>query len=438
MGIKKKVRVMGLGYVGLANLAFLSLDRRLDVSGFDPDTEKIESLKKGLFYLHEPMSNQVLATKLSPSSYSSDSASLIGADIYVIAVGTPTKPSGEADLSFLWDAISLVKEGARRECVVLVRSTVPPKTCQTISDKLNENEGCHFHAVSFPEFLSEGHAFEDEQTPSRFVVGSMDKEGFDCVRYLRENDIANGIPMFEMSCQSSELSKYAANLFLSMKISFINELSRLSEQEGADIGDIALAMGSDPRIGRSMLKAGVGFGGSCFPKDGAALLSIGKKDGVCLSLVSASQEVNRSQTDFFLMKIKRFFPSLKNQRIALLGLSYKSGTSDIRHSPSLDIAAKLIKEGAEVVAFDPSPLARWDFAKEVDLSVMAVSLTDALSDADAVVILTEDPLFASLDENALLKIVRGRFIFDGRNLYPLYYFKYFNYVSIGRKDILHL
>jgi UDPglucose 6-dehydrogenase len=425
-----KIAILGLGYVGLSNLAFLANETRSKVVGFDVDETKIAALKKRQYYLDEPGLNQALKG-LKDLPYTSSLDEIKDADAYFLCVGTPEKEDGSADLSALFVAVDSLKGASSKKAYLVIRSTVPVGTANSVKERLKDAAN-PFIVISYPEFLAESRAYEDEAKPARFVVGCSDKDGFDFIENLRKKSISEGIPFYPMSNESAELTKYASNIFLSLKISYINELARYAEVAGANINDVALAMGADPRIGHSMLKAGVGYGGSCFPKDSKALIQSAAKEGVTLLLPEAANAVNLTQPLYFYKKILSSLPNSHGTTIALLGLSYKAGTSDIRNSIALKLASYLLEAGYTLKGYDPSELARQAFGAAMPKLTVVSSLEEAVKDADALLLLTED--FADLDETFLLKAMRGRYLFDGRNLYSVNHFKYFRYLSVGRKD----
>jgi UDPglucose 6-dehydrogenase len=422
------IAVVGLGYVGLSNLAFLAAETRHQVIGFDVDETRIASLKARQYYLDESKLNQVLKG-LKDILYTSSSKEISAADAYFLCVGTPSKEDGSADTSALFAVIDTLKEVANKDAYLVIRSTVPVGTAAALRERLKDASH-RFIVISYPEFLAESKAYEDEATPARFVVGCQEKEGFDFIENLRKKSISSGIPFYPMSNESAELTKYASNIFLSLKISYIDELARYAEVSGANIVDVALAMGSDPRIGHSMLKAGAGYGGSCFPKDSQALLKSAAEKDVTLLLPEAANAINLTQPLYFAKKIFAALPVKEARQLTLLGLAYKAGTSDIRNSVALKLASYLLEAGYTLKGYDPSPLARKAFAEALPQVQVVSSLKEALAEADGLVLLTED--FAHLDEAMLLSAMKGRYLFDGRNLYSVNHFKYFTYLSVGR------
>jgi UDPglucose 6-dehydrogenase len=431
-----RITVIGLGYVGLANLAVLSSDKSLETIGFDKDFFKVAALHDGTY----PFDEESLRAELSlnkPLITSDPLQALKGSSAYLIAVGTPSLQDGTTDLSSLFDSLSLIRSYADKDAFIVIRSTVPVGTASNISAFLNKGSKHSFKVISLPEFLSEGTALADERKPARIVVGAIDKASFEFVRTLKEREIKSGVPLLEMSNESAELAKYASNAFLAMKISFINELARYSEKSGADIAAVALAVGADPRIGSAMLKPGIGYGGSCFSKDMASLINQSAAINAPLLLPEAAAAINQTQPLYFLKKIETQIPNLKGICLAISGLTYKAHISDIRNSLSLVLASCLLAEGADLVGFDVSAEARANFKKRLPKVKIVDSLEKALKGADALVILTEDESNVSLAEARLVKLMKGRSIYDSRNLYALDYFKIFDYYSIGRRDVIN-
>jgi UDPglucose 6-dehydrogenase len=434
-----KITVVALGYVGLTNAVNLA-SKGNQVIAYDHDEKKIAALQKGDVVLEEPGLASALAKAGKRLTFTSDEKTAYqDASIIFLAVDTPEGTDGSSDLTHLAEAVASIKKYATKDTFVIIRSTVPVGTANEISRTMNENSKVKFSIISNPEFLAEGQALANENFPYRIVVGAKGLPSFDLMRKIYAKPILNGVPYYEMSNASAEFTKYASNLFLAVKISYINELSRLAEPLGADITLVAQAMGADPRIGHSMLKAGVGYGGSCLPKDGSALAASAKAHGLRLSIAEDANEVNLTQPFYFYQKIMRKIGPVKGKKIAVLGLSYKAGTGDIRSSVAKYFVPALTKDGALVAAYEPSKNARKAFgvfADGLDGFTLVDTLEGALKDAEAILILTEDESFAALDETKLLSLMPGRVIFDGRNLYQPDHFRYFDYVSVGRPEHL--
>jgi len=435
-----KVSIIALGYVGLTNAIVLA-ERGFDVLAYDKDPEKVAQLQKGEPTIDEPGLKEALYKYRKRLHFTSVETDIYnGVSIFFVAVDTPAKEDGQSDLTHLNEAVDSILNNAVGEAFVVIRSTVPVGTNKRLSETKTTVKGEKVHFIANPEFLAEGQALLDERQPSRIVIGSSERSVRDLLRKIYAKPIYNGVPYYEMDGASAEFTKYASNIFLAMKISYINELSRLAEPLGADIGAVALATGADPRIGHSMLKAGVGYGGACLPKDGSALLASAKAAGVRLSLVEDVNAINQSQPAYFYNKIKAKFGSLEKKNFAVLGLAFKAKTSDVRRSAASFFVESLLKDGAVVSAYDPSIKAREGFkgllGARDNLSIVS-SVNEAVKGADAILILTEGQEFAALDENELIKVMKGRMIFDGRNLYSVNHFRYFDYISIGRAEHKH-
>ena len=434
-----KITVIALSYVGLANAIVLA-ERGFEVVAYDKDAEKATKLENGEPSFEEKGLSDALKKNCKRITFTTDEKEAYEASpIVFVAVDTPSGADGSADLTHLQEVVACIKKYAKEETFVVIRSTVPVGTNQTLNEAASKSEK-KIHFISNPEFMAEGRALMDERSPSRIVIGTSNKEARDLMRRLYAKPISEGAPYYEMDGASAELTKYASNLFLSLKISYINEVARLAEPLGADISAVALAMGADPRIGHSMLHAGVGFGGACLPKDGAAFAKIAHDQGLRLSLVEDTLAINQTQPFFLYQKIVKKMGPLSGKKVAVLGLTFKAGTSDVRHSAAEFFAKSLLADGAIVSSYDPSVTARDSFAKQIPPSDKYLSsniLQEALTDADALVILTEAPEFASLDEAELCSLMKGRVIFDGRNLYDIRHFSFFDYISIGRPERKH-
>lgn len=432
-----KVTVIALGYVGLVNAVVLA-ENGYDVTAYDKDSAKVKSLQKGLIPMQEDGLTEALYKARKRIEFvDEEKAAYESSHVFFVAVDTPPLPDGGSDLTNLKSVISSIEQHATEETYVIIRSTVPVGTNGKLSASAVSSSGVKIHFISNPEFLSEGHSLIEERQPYRIVVGTSEKSSRDLMQKIYAKAITAGVPYYEMEAASAEFTKYASNLFLSLKISYINELSRLAEPLGADIKAVALAMGADPRIGHSMLHAGVGYGGACLPKDGSALAESARENGLRLSLVEDTTKINETQPAYFYKKMVNKLGSLDGKRIAVLGLAFKAGTSDVRKTVATYFVESLLKDGAIVTSYDPSPIAEEGFTRLVPLSVkhlMAHSLGEAVKGADALLILTEDRAFAELPEDDLCKLMKGRVIFDGRNLYDPWHFRYFDYVSVGRAE----
>jgi len=407
-----------------------------DVNIVEKDHAKFSALELGRLPIYEPGLDNLLQKSRCRITFSNkvNRCLLNGSELIIIAVGTPPKDDGDADLTFLHAAveevISCLDKAA--QAVVAIKSTVPVGTNDMLVEKFGSmlpGRGVHF--VSNPEFLREGHAVYDMLYPDRIVVGARDRSAVGVIReaygpilqrsFVKPDFITDGIekdlPYFIVTTpKSAELMKYASNAFLALKISYINEIAMLCEKVGANVEDVALGMGTDSRIGRSFLNAGIGWGGSCFPKDTSALIRTGEKLGSELSIVRAAVKVNDNMRDYFLRNIESALGGLEDKVIAVLGLSFKPNTDDVRDSPAMELVDRLVKKGAVVKATDP--IAIENARKALPQSGKVIYEEDvykALEDVDCVLIATEWPQWSKLDFEHVARIVRQKFIFDGRN-----------------------
>jgi UDPglucose 6-dehydrogenase len=407
------VGVIGTGYVGLVTAAgFAELGH--DVHCVDIDAVKIGRLRAGEIPIYEPGLAEVLASNRERMSFSTELAPAIEhAKLLFVAVGTPPTYSGDADLSAVYavvDALPRLADGAEPRALVM-KSTVPCGTGMAIKRALREQGKDAYGYVSCPEFLKEGAALNDFRHPNRVVVGDDGDWAGDAVVALYE---PLGAPLVRTDISSAEMVKLASNAFLSTKISFINEIANVCETVGADVGEVARGMGLDERIGPYFLNAGIGFGGSCFPKDVNALKQLAGNSGYHFQLLTAVIEVNELQKRRVVAKLQKHLGSLVGREIALLGLAFKPKTDDMREASSLVLAARLLAEGAEVRAFDPvaEEQARHLMPQGVRFAEDAL---EALDGAEAAVLVTEWPEFAALDWSAVAARMNGRLIVDGRN-----------------------
>jgi UDPglucose 6-dehydrogenase len=402
---RQPVGVIGVGWVGLVTAAcFAELGHRVIARDIVP--EKVESLSRGETTIHEPGLEELLRRNLERITFTTEMSELLdGARLLFVCVDTPPTYSGDADLSRVRAVVDDLP--ADSDHVLVMKSTVPAGTGQTIRRDMPD-----LAYVSCPEFLKEGSAVEDFMHPDRVVVGADpgDEEAAAAVEALYR---PLGGEILGTDVASAEMIKLASNAFLATKISFINEIANVCEEVGADVGEVAKGMGLDTRIGSSFLRAGIGYGGSCFPKDVSALKMLAGNSGYHFQLLTAVIEVNELQKRRVVGKLEKHLGSLLGKRIALLGLAFKPETDDMREASSLVLAARLQGEGAEVVAYDPVATER---AGELLGSVeMAISATAALEDADAVVLVTEWREFAELDWVAVAARMARPLIVDGRN-----------------------
>jgi UDPglucose 6-dehydrogenase len=415
-----KIAMIGTGYVGLVSGTCFA-DFGHDVVCVDKDQGKIDALLAGRMPIYEPgletlVASNVAAGRLSFTTSLPDG--IAGADAIFIAVGTPARRGdGHADLSYVHAAAAEIGGALRHDCVVVTKSTVPVGTGDEVERILKETAPAHHvPVVSNPEFLREGAAIDDFKHPDRIVVGTEDARARAVMEEIYLPLTTQGIRLMLTARRSSELIKYAANAFLATKITFINEMADLCEAVGADVRDISEGIGLDSRIGSKFLIAGPGYGGSCFPKDTLALIKTAQDHDVAVSIVDAVATANSTRKAAMGHKvIGALGGDAVGKRIALLGLTFKANTDDMRDAPALDIAQVLIAAGAEVTAYDPEGMAV--AAPMLPGVIMADSAYAACEGADAVVIVTEWDAFRALDLSRVAAMVRGRVLVDLRNIY---------------------
>jgi len=438
-----KITVVGTGYVGLVSGACLA-EMGNEVLCLDVNPEKIKILQDGGVPIHEPGLDKVISANVAAGrlhfTTEVEQAVAFGTAQF-IAVGTPPDEDGSADLSYVIEAARKIGRHMTEYKLVIDKSTVPVGTADkvkaAIADELaKRGVQIDYSVVSNPEFLKEGSAVEDFMKPERIVVGADDERGIRLMKSLYAPFQRNHDKLVLMDVRSAELTKYAANAMLATRISFMNELALLAEKLGADIELVRHGIGSDPRIGYHFLYAGCGYGGSCFPKDVKALIKIGEEAGQHLHVLSAVETANDTQKHVLGKKIRqRFGEDLTGKHFALWGLAFKPNTDDMREASSRVLIAELLERGATISAYDPIAMdeAHRIFGNTPGLS-LAESATKALSEADALLIVTEWKEFRSPDFNELKKILKAPIVFDGRNLYDPLALKNdgFEYYSIGR------
>jgi UDPglucose 6-dehydrogenase len=404
------IAVIGTGYVGLVTAAgFAELGS--EVWCVDVDVDKIAHLEAGDVPIYEPGLDEVLAAVRDRLHFSTGLAPAVdNARLLFVAVGTPSTYSGDADLSAINSVIDALPTDGEDRHAIIMKSTVPVGTGATIERGLDRQGKSGYAYVSCPEFLREGSALADFRHPDRVVVGDDGGWAGDAVVELYA---PLGAPVVRTDVASAEMVKLASNAFLATKISFINEIANVCEETGADVTEVARGMGLDDRIGHSFLHAGLGYGGSCFPKDVSALKQLAGNSGYHFQLLGAVIEVNELQKRRVVGKLQRHLGSLVGKDIALLGLAFKPDTDDMREASSLVLGARLQAEGAQVRAYDP---VAEDRARELLHGVdFAPSAMEAVKDADAVVLVTEWPEFSELEWTAVAQAMRGDLIVDGRN-----------------------
>jgi UDPglucose 6-dehydrogenase len=405
-----RLAVVGAGYVGLVTAACMA---RLghQVTAFDVDEEKIQTLQRGGVPIYEPGLGELIAAQRRRLEFTVDvAAAYHGAEFIFLCVDTPSTYSGDADLSRVWQAVDSLP-GAGRELVLVMKSTVPVGTGALVRAELAQRHCHRVRYASNPEFLREGTAIQDFMKPDRIVVGADEPGVAERVARLYA-DIDS--PVLITDIASAEMIKYASNAFLATKISFINEIANVCEATGADVTVVARGMGLDHRIGPHFLQAGIGYGGSCFPKDVSALKQIAGNSGYHFQLLNAVIEVNELQKRKVIGKLKHHLgDELRGRRVALLGLAFKPNTDDIRQASSIVLAGRLMAEGAQVIGYDP--VAMDNMRKLLPALLCAPSALSALEGADACVLVTEWDEFVRLDWAAAREVMARPIIIDGRN-----------------------
>jgi UDPglucose 6-dehydrogenase len=430
------ISVVGTGYVGLV-VGTCMADLGHNVTCVDNDPGKIQALQAGKVPIYEPGLEQLIErnTREGRLTFTQDlTAALTHSRVVFVAVGTPSAADGSADLSGIFAVAGEVARVADGDVVLIIKSTVPVGTADKLRAFLKDKMAYAYDVVSNPEFLKEGAAIEDFLRPDRIVVGVKTPAARKVMEDLYAPLVRTGKPIYFMDNLSAELCKYAANSFLATKISFINEIAELCDRVGADVDMVRLGAGSDSRIGQRFFFPGVGYGGSCFPKDVRALVETAKQHGLELKVVPAVEDVNERQK-FLLadMALARFGPDLTGLRFCIWGLAFKPETDDMREAPSLSIIDRLLAAGAEVVAYDPESMSE---ARRVlkDRVTYATRAMEAARDADAVLLVTEWNEFRSPNLDQLKGLMRQAIIFDGRNVMnPVEARRVgFEYRSIGR------
>ena len=431
-----KISIIGTGYVGLVQGACFA-DTGNDVICMDIDKKKVSNLKKGIMPIYEPGLAELVKKNIQEGRLeftTSLKTAVQNSDVIFLCLPTPPSEDGSADLSHVLSTAEEMGAYFNGEKIVVSKSTVPVGTVDKIKSILEKSSKYAVEVASNPEFLKEGSAVQNSQRPDRIVIGTKSKKVAAVLRELYEPFVHSGNPILIMDERSSEMTKYAANGFLATKISFMNELANLCELAGANIDSVRLGIGSDSRIGKKFLFAGVGYGGSCFPKDVKALVRTAKEYGRDLSILQAVDAVNKKQKNVLLTKLNRVYRnSLRGKRVAIWGLSYKPQTDDIREAPSLVMIDELLASGAEVRAHDPIAMSRIRevYGKKISLFENAY---DALTDADALLVVTEWNEFRNPDFSKMKKLMRKPVILDGRNIYDPKEMKEkgFEYYCIGR------
>ncbi len=419
-----KIAIVGTGYVGLVTGTCFS-EVGMDVTCVDIDQKKIANLHKGVLPIYEPGLDEMVKRNVDKKRLHFSTSlkdSIQGAEVVFIAVGTPPDEDGSADLKYVLGVAASIGEHMQQPLVVVTKSTVPVSTAEKVRTALKEqlvkrNADIDFYVASNPEFLKEGAAIDDFMKPDRIVVGVDRPEAEELMRKLYKPFLMNGHPIYFMDIPSAEMTKYAANAMLATKISFMNDVANLCEIMGADVNMVRKGIGSDTRIGTKFIYPGVGYGGSCFPKDVKALIKTAKEHKYNMRILNAVEEVNENQKEVLFNKVKTHFNGeLKGKKFALWGLSFKPKTDDMREAPSLVIIEKLLKEGASVIAYDPVAMHEAKHTLK-DTIEYATDMYDTLNAADALLIVTEWPEFRAPDFDEINKRLKNKVLFDGRNIF---------------------
>lgn len=430
------IAVIGTGYVGLVTGACFA-EFGVDVTCVDVDEDKIARLLKGVLPIYEPGLDQLVSKNAQAGRlrFTTDVSQAVQQSLVIfLAVGTPPKPDGSPDLSFVQAAAGSIADHMNGYKVIVTKSTVPIGTGEHIRELINARKKtrANFGVVSNPEFLREGAAINDFMRPDRVVIGSRDEEAIAIMKDLYRPLYLIEAPFVITSLEAAELTKYAANAFLATKVSFINEIANLCDKIGCDVHDVARAIGMDKRIGSKFLHPGPGFGGSCFPKDTRALSSVARQYECSSRIVDAVIEVNEQQGEQMLLKIRKLVGNLKGKNVAVLGLAFKPETDDMREAPAIGIIKSLLDDGAKITAYDP--VAKSEAMKVLPDIVYADDEYAAVTGADALVFVTEWNQFRALDLIRIRDLMKSAKVADLRNIYDPDDMREigFEYVGVGR------
>lgn len=433
-----KITVAGTGYVGLVTGVCMA-EHGHEVTCVDVDQKKVEKMQKGISPIFEPGLDELMQKNMSRLIFTTDSKSAYkDAEVIFIGVGTPEKKDGSANLSYVFNVAGQIARNAQRECVVVVKSTVPIGTNDKIETYIKANlvHDIKVHVASNPEFLAQGTAVQDTLHASRIVIGVESDYAAEVLQKVYEKFDA---PKLVTNRRSAEMIKYASNDFLALKISYINEIANLCEIVGADIIDVTKGMGYDTRIGSKFLNAGIGYGGSCFPKDTKALHWLANFNDYELKTIKAAIETNENQKYKILKKAHRYYEDLSGLTVAVLGLTFKPGTDDLREAPSLVNIPILLDDGCTVKAWDPVGVQNYKMHYPNEI-LYCDTIQEALQDADLCLIFTEWDEVKNLDVAEYEKLMKKAVIIDGRNCYKLSAFDGIQavYDSIGRRTIKNI
>ncbi|AYA78248.1 UDP-glucose 6-dehydrogenase [Bacillus sp. Y1] len=434
-----RIAVIGTGYVGLSTGVCLA-EIGHHVTCIDTSEEKINLLRGGISPIYEPGMEELITKNMDDKRLqftTSHQEGLEKAEVIIVAVGTPQKTSGEADLTYLFQAIHDAAPYLKEDAIIVIKSTVPVGTNEKVKEWLEgaSQKKISPSVVSNPEFLRQGSAVSDTLYPDRIVVGCENKEA---AAVIEKMYAPLNAPIVTTDARSAEMIKYASNAFLATKISFINNIGNLCEAVGANVEAVSKGMGLDQRIGAAFLQSGIGYGGSCFPKDVSALLAIAKENHVPFTMIEETMMINNRQKQLLVNKALNRFGNLKHKKIAVLGFAFKPDTDDMREAPSITIIHSLLKEGASVIGYDPVATrnAKTIFGEQI---VYAASVEEALKEADAVFIVTEWKEIKQLVLSEVISHMKEPIVFDGRNSFSeeaVLDCKEIEYYPIGKPAII--
>ncbi|WP_431801940.1 UDP-glucose dehydrogenase family protein [Halobacillus andaensis] len=410
-----KILIIGMGYVGTTTGVVFAKQGH-EVTGLDIDESKITSLRKGKLYFHEPGLQEMLLDQLKNGrlQFTSDPKSAIeNHDLLFITVGTPSLDNGKADLTFVKSAAEMIARYKNKEKIIIVKSTVPIGTTDKVEQWIQQpaNDSSSIHTAMNPEFLREGSALYDALHPNRIVIGS---ESTAAIEQLKELYQPFSCPLLVTNTKAAEMIKYASNAFLATKISFINEVAKLCDEVNVQITDVAKGIGMDHRIGPDFLQAGLGYGGSCFPKDVKEFTETAQSLGVPLTILEDVEKVNQSLPKYFINRVKEVYPSLKGKKVTVFGLSFKPHTDDIRESVAYPIMDQLLEEEASVIAHDPVVNLSTDWLKRGVTQCWDPYV--AVKNSDLILITTNWPHYKDLNWARVRELVNHPYLFDGRNM----------------------
>ena len=435
----KKIAVVGTGYVGLVSGTCFA-ETGNQVVCVDIDEKKVDQMKNGIVPIYEPNLDVIFEKNIKAEriSFTTDlKAAVDFAEIIFLALPTPPGEDGSADLSYVLNVADQLGEMMTEFKVIVDKSTVPVGTAEKVEAKIREKATVDFAVVSNPEFLREGFAVDDFLNPDRVVIGTEHEKAIKIMTELYDPFVQSNRPIIIMDEKSAELTKYAANSFLATKITFMNEIANFCELVGADVDKVRQGVGSDSRIGHKFLYPGIGFGGSCFPKDVQALVRSGNQAGYSFEIINSVLEVNATQKTKIVEKLISYFGDLKGKRFAIWGLAFKPDTDDIREASALYMIDELVKAGAEIIAFDPEAAenVKSEIGDKIEYAKDQYSCIEA---ADALLIATEWSVFRTPDFDKMKSLLKQPIIFDGRNLYGIEQMEGlgFYYNSMGRVTVL--